>query len=101
MNNKELIAELAKRLEIPKGKAGRMLDIAANTLVQVVKQGSVVQLYGFGSFELRKKNDRILINPATGKQMIVPPKLTMSFKPGGTYKERIRKAASDRNAIEI
>ena len=49
MNNKELVAELAKRLEIPKGKAGRMLDIAANTLVQVVKQGSVVQLYGFGS----------------------------------------------------
>ena len=35
MNNKELVAELAKRLEIPKGKAGRMLDIAANTLVSV------------------------------------------------------------------
>lgn len=69
------------------------MDVSANAIVQFVKQGKTVQLYGFGSFEVRKKQDRILLNPSTKKQMIVPPKLTFVFKPGGSYKERIRNAA--------
>lgn len=93
MNNKELVSELVRRLGITQGKAGRLLDVSANAIVQFVKQGKTVQLYGFGSFEVRKKQDRILLNPSTKKQMIVPPKLTFVFKPGGSYKERIRNAA--------
>lgn len=91
MNNKELEAALSERLGIEQKLAGRLLDVAANSIVQSAKQGNQVQLYGFGSFEVRKKQDRILINPATKRQMIVPPKLTFAFKPGGTLKDRLAK----------
>ncbi len=90
MNKRELIAELSKRMGEPQSKIGRILDISTNAIVQAVKHGQSVQLYGLGTFELRKKGDRILVNPSTKRQMIVPPKLTFVFKPGGVYKERIK-----------
>ena len=38
-------------------------------------------LEGFGSFEVKKKAERISINPASKQRMLVPPKLVLSYKP--------------------
>ena len=40
-----------------------------------------VQLAGLGTFEVRKKMERIIVNPGTGQRMLVPPKLVLGFKP--------------------
>ena len=49
-----------------------------------------IYLQGFGQFEVKKKAERISVNPANGKRYLVPPKLVPVFKPGTTVKNRLK-----------
>jgi len=89
MNNKELLATLSERLGITRRLATEMLEASTSAIVGKMKEGNTLMLQGFGSFEVRKKSDRIIVNPSSGRQMVVPPKLTLVFKPSDTYKSKI------------
>ena len=41
--------------------------------------------------EAKKKVERIVVNPSTGKRMLVPPKIALSFKPSALLKSKINK----------
>ena len=90
MNNKELIEKLSDRLGVSKKEISKMLAATTQSIVQTVDEDRSITLQGFGLFEVRRKQDRILFNPASGRQMIVPPKLTLVFKPSDTYKEKLK-----------
>ncbi|MBO7367112.1 MAG: HU family DNA-binding protein [Paludibacteraceae bacterium] len=90
MNNKELIEKLSERLGVSKKEISKMLAATTQSIVQTVDEDRSITLQGFGLFEVRRKQDRILFNPASGRQMIVPPKLTLVFKPSDTYKEKLK-----------
>lgn len=49
-----------------------------------------VALHGFGVFELKNRKERIIMNPSSGKKMLVPPKLSLSFKLSETLKNKIK-----------
>ncbi len=53
--------------------------------------GESVSVAGFGSFEVKKRLERIMVNPSTGQRMIVPPKLVLNFKPAASIKEELKK----------
>ncbi len=90
MNNKELIEKLSERLGVSKNEISKMLAATTQSIVQTADEDRSITLQGFGLFEVRRKQDRILFNPASGRQMIVPPKLTLVFKPSDTYKEKLK-----------
>ena len=48
------------------------------------------QFGGIGSVEVRKKDERVAVNPTTGKRYLVPPKLVPVFKPASTLKNRLK-----------
>ena len=54
-------------------------------------EGNTVIVQNFGSFEVKKRLERIMVNPTTGQRMLVPPKLTLAFKPTPQTKEKIKK----------
>ncbi len=90
MNNKELLVELSNRLGKTQKEVSAMLDVTTDCMVRSFTENSNLVLQGFGAFEVRKKADRILVNPATKLQMIVPPKLALIFKASNTYKDKIK-----------
>ncbi|MDE6057969.1 MAG: HU family DNA-binding protein, partial [Muribaculaceae bacterium] len=45
---------------------------------------------GFGSFEPRKRIERIAFHPSSGKRMLIPPKITMTFRPSSLLKQKVR-----------
>ena len=53
--------------------------------------GESVSVAGFGSFEVKKRLGRIMVNPSTGQRMIVHPKLFLNFKPAASIKEELKK----------
>ena len=53
--------------------------------------GESVSVAGFGSFEVKKRLERIMVNPSTGQRMIVPPKLVLNFKPAASIKDELKK----------
>ena len=50
---------------------------------------NVVGITGFGTFEVKKKLERVLVNPATKQRMLVPPKMVVSFKPNTGMKDKV------------
>ena len=84
MNNKELFAEIATRLKITQKDVSAVLEKTVEALSDSLSQGNDVSIQGFGTFEVRKKNERVVVNPSTKKKMIVPPKLVLGFRTSNT-----------------
>ncbi|MBO7109960.1 MAG: HU family DNA-binding protein [Prevotella sp.] len=91
MNNKEFINELARRNEMKAVDAQAWMNTLLGAMGDNFLEGNAVQLPNFGVFEVKKKLERIIINPSTGQRMLVPPKLTLAFKPTPQTKEKIKK----------
>ena len=90
MNNKEFIAELAARTGIQIKHTQRIVDNIVNAMGDSFQEGDSIQVSGFGTFETRKKLERIIVNPSTGQRMLVPPKLVLNFKPHQTWKDKLK-----------
>ena len=59
-------------------------------MAQQLQDGNTVAIHGFGTFEVRKKLERISINPATQQRMLIPPKLVLTYKPSAILKEKFK-----------
>ena len=90
MNNKEFIAALSKKTGYKAENTQNMVRTALYSIVDVLSDGQYVNIGGLGTFEVKKRMERIITNPGTGQKMLVPPKLVANFKPVATLKERIK-----------
>ncbi len=93
MNTKELITELKNRLNLDDEKAGMLFDSTIKTIEKELLKNNSINIQGFGTFEVRKKEERISVNPVTKQRMLIPPKLTPAFKPSSALKERIKRSS--------
>ena len=51
---------------------------------------NVIAIQNIGSFEVRKKQERVVVNPATQQRMLVPPKLVINFTHSASFKEKMQ-----------
>ena len=59
-------------------------------MTQELQEGKTIAIQGFGTFEVKKKMERISVNPSTQQRMLIPPKLVLSYKPSITLKEKFK-----------
>ncbi|MBO7248284.1 MAG: HU family DNA-binding protein [Bacteroidaceae bacterium] len=89
MNNKLFLKELSKRCDINMDTAQSMLQSLLEVMQKQWQEGDSVSITGFGLFEVKKKNERISVNPGTKKRVLIPPKLVLSFKPSVMLKDKL------------
>lgn len=90
MNNKEFIAQLANNLGYTQANTQRMVTAVIDALGDTFQEGNNVAVPNFGTFEIKKKMERIIINPATRQRMLVPPKLVLGFKPSAGWRNKLK-----------
>ncbi len=90
MDNKALTEILAKRLNRKPEDIEKLLEAFIATVKNRCGELDSVAIPGFGTFEAKKRLERVSINPATGKRMLIPPKVTLSFKPSALLKNKLR-----------
>lgn len=90
MNNKEFIADLATRLDEKAKETQRLASIFSTVFAESLEEGDSLSIQGFGTFEVKKKLERIVTNPTNKQRMLVPPKLALSFKPSNILKDKIK-----------
>lgn len=90
MNNKEFITELSNRLNYTNKDALQLAQAVATIITEQLQAGNVVAIQGFGSFEVRKKMERISVNPVTRKRLLIPPKLVLTYKPSSILKDKFK-----------
>ncbi len=91
MTNQELIAALAKRLSWTQRQTSEVLEATVSIINSSLEENNSVNIQGFGLFETKKKAERISVNPVSKQRFLVPPKITLSFRPGQTIKENLKK----------
>ena len=90
MNNKEFTSELAERLGYTIKDTSELMGSLLSSMTQELEEGNVIAVQGFCSFEVKKKAERISINPASKQRMLVPPKLVLSYRPSNTLKDKFK-----------
>lgn len=91
MTNQELIAALAKRLGWTQRQTSETLEATISIINSTLEDNRSVNIQGFGLFETKKKGERISVNPVSKQRFLVPPKISLSFRPGQTIKENLKK----------
>ena len=90
MKNKDIIQGIQRNISVNGEKAAELLELTASLISKILGDGDSLAIKGFGTFEVKKKEERISVNPATGHRWMIPPKLVPGFKPGTTMKEKIK-----------
>ncbi len=92
MNNKEYIAELAQRSGYTQTDTQKMVAAVIEQMGDAFEEGNSVLVPTFGTFEVKKRMERVIVNPGTQQRMLVPPKLVLNFRPKEAVKEKLNKA---------
>lgn len=90
MNNKTFIAELSSKLNYTQNDTQKMVNTVIDSMNNGFQQGDSVSIPRFGTFEVKKRLERIVINPSSKQRMLVPPKLVLNFKPIAAMKEKLK-----------
>lgn len=95
MTNQELVAALAKRLEMTQKEVSELLESTVAIFNSNLEDENSINIQGFGLFETKRKKQRISVNPVSKLKYLVPPKISVAFKPGQMIKDNLKKIAID------
>lgn len=94
MNNKDFISELSQREGYNLSNTQKLVSAIVDAMADSFQEDNSIMVANFGTFEVKKKMERIMTNPATQQRMLVPPKLVLSFKPNIAWKEKLKSGGS-------
>ena len=95
MNNKQYIAELARRTGFSQEDTQRLVRKVIDAMIAQFDEGELVSIPGFGTFEVKKRLERVVVNPITKKRQLVPPKLVLGFRPVDSIKEKLKNGGEE------
>ena len=90
MNKNEFVAAIAEKSDLTKKDAEAALTAYTEVVTDALKAGDSVQLFGFGTFEVRERAARTGRNPHTGDAIEIAAAKAPAFKPGKALKDAIQ-----------
>ena len=91
MTKLELVSAIAEKTGSTKKAAEGSLNTLVEAITGALKKGDKIQLVGFGTFEVRKREARKGRNPQTGEEMKISASKAPAFKAGKALKEAVNK----------
>ena len=89
MNRRELVAELAERLEIDKRSADTGLQAFVDIVTDTVASGEVVAISGFAKFARVERAARMGRNPQTGEAIRIKASRRVRVTPLKAFKDAV------------
>lgn len=90
MDNKTFIINLAQRLGCDHDTAQKLTDGFCSVVREECAAANRVAIPGFGSFEGQKNDEKISTDLASGKRMLLPPSIDVTFNPGAMLKKKLK-----------
>jgi DNA-binding protein HU-beta len=87
----ELIDKVAAKTKLTKKASGKAIDSMVEAIKGSLSKGNKVQLIGFGSFDVRKREARNGRNPQTGNVIKIAARKVPVFKAGKALKDAVAK----------
>ena len=99
MTKAELVEEVSRVSDLTKKNSEAIVDTVFKSIIDALHRGEKIELRGFGSFRLRKREPRTGRNPKTGDRVDVPPKKVPYFKPGKELKDLINRETTSADTV--
>jgi DNA-binding protein HU-beta len=90
MNNKELINAISAKADLTRQEVEHLLDVAVKVCSDELIDSKTIAFQGFGNFEVRKREERLSVHPATQIRTLIPPKLVVNFKQSNILKDKLK-----------
>lgn len=91
MNKSELVSKIAEKSGMQKKNAELALNSFMESVKEALANNDKVQLVGFGTFEVKHREERKGRNPQTKEEITIPASNAPTFKAGKELKESVNK----------
>lgn len=89
MTNKEFINRLIRESGMPSKEVNELTSTLLGEIEKRLVDEDFIVIPEFGTFEVKKKLERVVVNPVTKQKMLIPPKMVVTFRPSGSLKQKI------------
>ena len=89
MNSKNFIEELSVRLDVSIDSVNVMLDSLISEFAKTSSNLDGIVVAGFGTFTPKLREERISVHPASGKKLLIPPRIYLTFKSSPVLKQKL------------
>lgn len=90
MDNKTLTDIISQNTSLSKEDIASLVEALTVVVAESLQEGDTIAVPSLGNFEPKMRLERIAMHPSSGKKLLVPPKLTLAFKPSSTLKQKLR-----------
>ena len=92
MTKAELVDEVGREAALTRKHSEVIVDAVFSSIIDALHKGEKIELRGFGSFRIRRRDSRTGRNPKTGAGVLVPAKKVPHFKAGKELRELINRS---------
>lgn len=89
MDNKRFIEEMSARLDVSVATVNSLIEGLCKEFATTAGRLDTIVVPSFGTFEPKLREERISVHPATGKRLLVPPRIYLTFKQSPLLKQKL------------
>jgi DNA-binding protein HU-beta len=91
MNKTDLVKKVAEAASLTNAQAKEAVDAFTTAVKEALVSGDKVQLVGFGTFSIKKREARKGVNPSNGQKIDIPAKNLVKFSAGAEFEGAVNK----------
>ncbi len=103
MTKKEIVKSISDKTGLTQLQIKEIVQLTFDGIIETLLEEGRVELRNFGVFQVKIRKARKARNPRTGRQVDVPEKFVVTFKPGKEMEARVQDledAAADKARTE-
>lgn len=80
MNKRDLVKAVAEKMGVTAVESEKSVVAVLESIVDTLKGGNNITIFGFGSFVVKDRKERKGVNPVSRNEMIIPGKKVVKFR---------------------
>ena len=92
MTKADIVDAVAAATGLTKVETEAVMEGIITTIISALKENDRIELRGFGTFAVKKRDPRKARNPGTGEVVYLPERYVPTFKPSRLFKSAINDA---------
>ncbi len=99
MTKADIVDSVASGTGLTKLETEAVIEGFFSTIINALKNGHGIEIRGFGTFKVKKKNERMARNPKSGQQVFVPEHYVPSFKFSKEFKQVVDQGMKSQKSL--
>lgn len=96
MTKADIVDKVAAGTGLTKLETEAIIEGFFKTVIESLRDGKGIEIRGFGSYRVKKKNSRQARNPKSGEQVYVPEHYVPTFKFSKDFKEIVNRGMMEK-----